>query len=106
VALKEGGDVETAAAEALAAWGRLPPGYPYPMAWLARIPLAVYLTQRDRVAEALEQWQPLLDEAQYLLPDELNEAIRAAAAKRNMGGAIDASDALRLVNLARTLGYA
>jgi hypothetical protein len=106
VALEEGGDVESAAADALAAWARLPPGYPYPMSWLARIPLAVYLTQRGRVAEALEQWQPLLDEAQYLLPDELNEAIRAAAAKRTMGGVSDASDALRLVNLARTLHYA
>jgi eukaryotic-like serine/threonine-protein kinase len=105
VALREGSSVEPLATDALAAWSRLPPGYPYPLQWLARIPLAAYLTSNGRLEDALGQWEPLLDPAQSLLPDRLNEAIRGALAQRDGDGGADASSVLALSQLARDLGF-
>jgi hypothetical protein len=78
VALRSDSDVEGPASRALNAWQRLPPGYPYPLQWLARIPLAVQLSRTGRNLEALEQWRVLLEPTQHALPDALNDAIRAA----------------------------
>jgi hypothetical protein len=103
VALREGGDVEVRATEALAAWGRLPAGYTYPLQWLARIPLAAQLTSSGRLDDAVAQWQLLLDPAQCLLPDRLDGAIRAVASRRVADGVTDPNGVLRLVELAREL---
>ncbi|HKY36827.1 MAG TPA: hypothetical protein VJN18_12855, partial [Polyangiaceae bacterium] len=78
VALQTGGDVQAAASEALAAWGRLPAAYSYPAQWTLRAPLAIHLTRIGKLNEARAQWELLLDTRQYLLPDELTRAIQLA----------------------------
>ena len=105
VAFRQGGEVEAPAAEALAAWARLPAGYTYPLQWLARIPLAAHLATIGRLNDALAHWELLLDPAQYLLPTALNETIRTVVASGMTDGAGDASSVMRLVELARELGF-
>jgi hypothetical protein len=91
VAFRQGDEVAAPAAEALAAWDRLPAGYTYPLQWLARIPLAAHLARVGHVDDALAQWQLLLDPAQCLLPAALNEEIPAAVARGVTNGARDVS---------------
>jgi eukaryotic-like serine/threonine-protein kinase len=105
VALRERREVEATAAEALAAWARLPASYKYPLQWLARIPLAADLTARGLADEALTHWELLLDPLQSALPDELDAAIRAAVAKRTTGAAPDDTSIARLVELAQELRF-
>jgi serine/threonine protein kinase/tetratricopeptide (TPR) repeat protein len=73
-------DAEAHAREALAVWEKLRPAYIYPLEWLARIPLAACLYDRQRGDEALEQLGLVLENPQYLLPDPLAGAIRARRA--------------------------
>jgi hypothetical protein len=101
VALRERRDAEPLAGEALAAWSRLPASYKYPLQWLARIPLAAYLTEQGRIDEALAQWELLIDPAQSALPDELDEAIRAALLRRATPG----DGVTRLAELAQELRF-
>jgi len=75
VAFRCGDDAEAPAAQALGAWKNLPPGYPYPLQWLARIPLAVQLFRRGRTSEALQHWRFLLAPTQYALPERLSDVI-------------------------------
>jgi eukaryotic-like serine/threonine-protein kinase len=105
VALQTGGDVEAAAAQALAAWGQLPAAYPYALQWPVRIPLAAHLTRLGKVAEALQEWELLLDAKQHVLPDELSAAIRLALTKRASTGVTDARSLQALVELAEALRY-
>jgi tetratricopeptide (TPR) repeat protein len=75
VAFRLGTDPRALAEQALDAWKRLPPGYPYPLQWLARIPLAAQLSRTGRTSEAFEHWRALLEPTQYALPEQLNDAI-------------------------------
>jgi len=103
VAWQDRNDVEAPAAAALAAWNRLPAGYTYPLQRLARVPLAAHLTAEGRTDDALAQWELLLDPAQCLLPDRLNEAIRAALLGRATHGSADEKTVADLSELARGL---
>ncbi|HKY36828.1 MAG TPA: protein kinase [Polyangiaceae bacterium] len=105
VALQTGGDVEAAASQALAAWGKLPAAYPYPFQWLARIPLATHLTKLGKVDEALQEWALLLDAKQHLLPDPLSAAIRLALTKRASTRVTDFASLQAIAELAEALSY-
>ena len=105
VALQTGGDVEAAASQALAAWGKLPAAYPYPFQWLARISLATHLTRLGRIDNVLQQWELLLDAKLHLLPDELSAAIRRALTKRASTGVTDIASLQAIAELAEALSY-
>jgi eukaryotic-like serine/threonine-protein kinase len=101
VAARQGGDIERPVADALAAWGRLPATYPYPLQWLARAPLAARLTELGRAQQALEQWELLLDARQARLPEALQASIETALAKRSRDGSVDAASLTSILELAR-----
>jgi hypothetical protein len=105
VALQIGEDVEAAAAQALAAWNQLPSGYSYPLQWLVRMPLAVDMTRRGHVDDALHQFELLLDKSQHLLPGPLARTIELALAKRARNNAADEQDVRDIIELAEDLGY-
>lgn len=95
--LQSGGDVETEARRALEAWAKLPPAYPYPLQWMALVPLAAELTRAGRLDEALASFKLLLSERQHQLPERLSAAIEHAEP--------DATSLLELVNIAEELRY-
>jgi hypothetical protein len=101
VAARQGGDIERPIADALAAWGRLPATYPYPLQWLARAPLAARLTELGNAQLALEQWELLLDARQARLPAALQASIEAALAKRSRDGRAGAVELTAILELAR-----
>jgi serine/threonine protein kinase/tetratricopeptide (TPR) repeat protein len=105
VAARQGGDIERPVADALAAWGRLPATYPYPLQWLARALLAARLTERGNAQQALEQWELLLDARQARLPEALQASIEAALAKRSRDGSVDATSLTAILELARLHRY-
>jgi eukaryotic-like serine/threonine-protein kinase len=105
VALRQQRAVEPEASAALAAWARLPPGYKYPLQWLARAPLAAHLAACGRVDDALAQWELLIDPIQARLPDELEAAIRAALALRATAAEPHEASSTRLAELAQALRF-
>jgi hypothetical protein len=105
VALREGRDVEIEARAALAAWARLPASYKYPLQWLARAPLAAYLSAAGRTDAALAEWELLLEPPLSRLPDELELAIRAARAERAPSASTRARNVAQLTELAQTLRF-
>lgn len=101
----EGQDLADAVAGALAAWGRLPTTYPYPLQWLVRAPLAKHLAEHGKAADALEQWEMLLAPSQARLPEALQSSIELALAKRSRDGASDTASLIAISELAREHRY-
>jgi serine/threonine protein kinase/tetratricopeptide (TPR) repeat protein len=97
----------THAAEAFAAWRKLPPQYPYPFEWFARMPLAAQLADSGRMDDALEHWEYLLQKGQQELPSAIREAIDLAlTARRSSASPEDTRGALhRITKVARDLRY-
>lgn len=90
---------------ALSAWRKLPPGYVYPLQWMARVPLAAVLTKRGRSIEAVEQWSALLGTGQNVFPQPLHDGIVALAARDTGDEAALSLSSGRLLTLAQDLRF-
>jgi hypothetical protein len=103
----DGDSAERFATEAFGAWAKLPAAYVYPLQWLVRMPLAAYFVALDRIDDAYDQWQALLDPRQHLLPDPLRHAIEGALAHRAGGPSpVEANPGVpSVIRLAQELRY-
>ncbi len=64
--------------EALATWASIEGRYPYPMQWIARLPLIALDAHEGRTESLAEHTGALLGAVQILLPESLMDAIAEA----------------------------
>jgi len=98
---QDAGETERRACVSLDAWSRLPPSFPYPLTWMARLPLVAVLADQVRFSEALVQLRCLLADEQALLPEPLATAVREAVTNE-----VSAERSCRhVVDAAREIGF-